>query len=66
MRKTAHTNFRYFEGIEKYQSEVSILRYRYQSLVSKLGIENYRFFTMGIMVRYRKLLIPEFSIETRY
>ena len=34
--------------------------------VSKLGIEKYRFFKMGIMVRYRKVSIPEFGIKTTY
>ena len=34
--------------------------------VSKLGIEKYRFFKMGIMVGYRKVSIPEFGIESRY
>ena len=37
----ACTNFKYFEGIKKYRSEVLILKYRYRRLVLKLGIEKY-------------------------
>ena len=41
--KIACTNFKYFEGIEKY-----------------------RFSKIGTMVRYQKVLIPEYGKETGY
>ena len=57
----ACTNFKYFEGFENYRSEV------YDTwLASKLGIKKYWFLKIGIVVSYRKVLIPEFGNETKF
>ena len=43
------------------------LRYRYLGIEIEIGIKTrYRFFKMGIIVRYQKVLIPKFGIEMRY
>ena len=42
------------------------VRYPFLRLVSKLVIKKYQFFKMGIMVRYRKVSIPEKGIDTQH
>ena len=62
LRRNCLYKFHIFWRYRKVSKWVSILRYRYMRLVSKLRYRKVSIFKMGIMVRYRYLI----SIKNRY
>ena len=72
------TNFKYFEGIVKYRSKVSIpeigIKTRYRKVLIlqngyhgkvKVSISKVSIPDFGMEYRYRKVLIPEKGIDTQ-